>query len=221
MLQLKISDYFILTLRGGTASLALRRSLSFSSDRGDAVPFCGKKVYIALAALAAGILQSAAFTGEPEPINSAVYAGVNESFKACLEKVSRAYSQEWSAARTKNAIRLHVPLEFKPIDEASKMAIQTRFKRGLNYCKRIRDFALEHAKAEVGEPSDSVPLQTLIAKETEEMLTADVKEMTDALRDVILGPNGPGATNFINMIGVLKELDGYRRQTMAEVFPPH
>ena len=189
---------------------------------GDAVPFCGKKVYIALAALAAGLLPTAVFADEPEPIKSAVYAGVNGSFKACLEEASRDYSQAWSGARTKNAIgslRLDVPLEYKPIDEASKMDILVRFKRGLNYCKRIRDFALEHAKAEVGEPSDPVPLQTLIAKEIEESLTANVKEGTDALRNVILGPNGP--TNFINMIEVLKELDGYRRQSMAEVFPPH
>jgi hypothetical protein len=188
---------------------------------GDAVPFCGRKVYIALTALAAGILQSATFAGEPDTIKSAIYAGVNDSFNSCLERASRLYSQEWSEARAKGSLRFDVPLHFQPIDEASKMDILIRFKRGLNYCKRIRDFALEHAKAEVGEDSGPEPLQTLIGKETEEMLRADVKSMTDALRDVLLGPNEPGGTNFMNMIGVLKELDGHRRQSIAEVFTPH
>ena len=184
------------------------------------MPFNGKKLCITLLALAAGI-PSAAFESVPEPVNSAVYAGVNASFKACLEKTSRSYSQEWAAARTEGPVRLDLPIKFKPIDEAAKTEILSRLKRGLNYCKKVRDFALEHAKAEVGEPSNALPLQTLIAEETEEMLKADVKDTVDALRDVILGADEPGGTNFIHMIGVLKELDGYRRQSVAEVFPSH
>ncbi len=186
---------------------------------GNAVPVCGNKLCMALAALVAGIL-SAGFADAPEQVKSAVYAGVNDSFKACLEKASQDYSQGWSAARMKGPIRFDKPLQMKPIDEASKTAILTQFKRGLNYCKRIRDFALEHAKAEVGEPSNPVALQTLIANETEELLGADVKEMTDALRNALLEAGKPGGTNFINMIGVVKELDGYRRQCIAEVFAP-
>jgi hypothetical protein len=189
---------------------------------GDALTYTVKKVCIVLASLAAGVLPTAVGADEPELINSAVYAGVNGSFKACLEAASRVYYEAWFVARTKNSIGSlgnDVPLEIKPIDEASKMNILGRFKRGLTYCKEIRDFALEHAKADVGEPLDPVPLQKVIAKEIEELLAADVKQGTDALRNVLLGRNG--ATNFANMIGVLKELHRYRRQSMAEVFLPH
>jgi hypothetical protein len=189
---------------------------------GDALTYTVKKVCILLIALAAGALPAAVNAGEPELINSAVYAGVNGSFKACLEAASRAYYEAWFVARTKNSIGSldgDVPLEIKPVDEAHKIDILARFKRGLTYCREIRDFALEHARADVGEPLDPVPLQTVIAKEIEELLAADVKQGTDALRNVLLGRHG--ATNFINMIGVLKELHRYRRQSMAEVFPPH
>jgi len=201
--------------------LCRRMVILFSSEMGDALTYAAKKVCIVLAALAAGVLPTAVYADEPELINSAVYAGVNGSFKACLEATSKAYYEAWFAARTKNSIGSldsDVPLEIKPVNEASKTDILARFKRGLTYCKEIRDFALEHAKADVGEPVDPVPLQTVIAKEIEELLAADVKQGTDALRNVLLGRNG--ATNFNNMIGVLKELHRYRRQSMAEVFPP-
>jgi hypothetical protein len=190
---------------------------------GEAVPLCSKQVYVALVAIVAGIPQNAVGAGEPEPIKSALYAGVDDSFKACLKKVSREYSQEWSEARTgtpSGLMRFDVLLEFKPIDEASKLEILTRLKRGLNYCKGIREFALKHVKAEVGEPTAPVLLQSLIAKETEEMLTSDVKHVTEALYKFILGPDEPAGSNFIKMIGVLKELDRYRRQVIAEVFTP-
>jgi hypothetical protein len=198
----------------------------FSSDTGDAVPYSYKKVCFLFAALAGGLFQTTAFADEPETSKSAVYAGAVDSFKACLEKASRLYFQEWSAARTQQngqgPPRFNVPLKFKPIDEASKIDILTRFKRGMSYCRRVRDFALEHFKAEFGDPpSNLAPLQTLIAKETEEMLKADAKDMTDALRDIILGPDKAGSANFINMIRLLKELDGYRRQSIAEVFALH
>jgi hypothetical protein len=111
-------------------------------------------------------------------------------------------------------------MEFKPIDEASKLEILTRLKRGLNYCKRIREFALKHVKAEVGEPTAPMPLQALIAKETDEMLTEDVKEVTEELYKVTFRPQEPASSNFIKMIRALKELDRYRRQVIAEVFTP-
>jgi hypothetical protein len=182
-----------------------------------------RQVCLALVAVLAGIPQNAGVADEPEPIKSAFYAGVDDSFKACLKKVSREYFQEWSEARTgmpSGLMRFDVLMEFKPIGEASKLEILTRLKRGLNYCKDIREFVLKNLKAEVGEPTAPVPLQTLIAKETEEMLTADVKHVTDGLYKVIFRPNGPSGSNFIKMIGILKELDRYRRQVIAEVFTP-
>jgi hypothetical protein len=182
-----------------------------------------RQVYVALVAIVAGIPQNAVVADEPEPIKSAFYAGVDDSFKACLKKVSCEYFQAWSEARTgmpSGLMRFDVLMEFKPIDEASKLEILTRLKRGLNYCKDIREFALKHVKAEVGELTAPVPLQALIAKETEEMLTADAKHVMDALYKVIFRPKGPSGPNLSKMIGVLKELDRYRRQVIAEVFTP-
>ena len=119
-----------------------------------------------------------------------------------------------------NVMRFDVLMEFKPIDEASKLEILTRLKRGLNYCKRIREFVLKHVKAEVGDPTVPVPLPALIAKETEEMLTADVKQVTEVIYKVVFRPHEPAGSSFIKMIKVLKELDRYRRQVIAEVFIP-
>jgi hypothetical protein len=190
---------------------------------GRAVPLCSRQVYAALVAIVASILQNAAIADEPEPVRSALYAGVDDAFQACLKKVSREYSQAWSEARTgmpSGLMRFDVLMEFKPIDEASKLEILARLRRGLNYCKEIREFALNHVKAEVGEPAALVPLQALIAKETEEMLTADVKRVTEALYKIILRPEEPAGSNFMQMIKVLNELDRYRRQVIAEVFSP-
>jgi hypothetical protein len=190
---------------------------------GEAVPLCSRQVYVALVAVVASLPQNAAMADEPELIKSALYAGVDDSFKACLKKVSREYSQAWSEARTglpSGLMRFDVLMEFKPIDEASKQEILTRLKRGLNYCKGIREFALKHVKAEVGEPTAPMPLQALIAKETEEMLIADVNAVMDAPYKVIFRTNGPGGSNLSEMIRVLKELDRYRRQVIAEVFAP-
>src|ERR1700730_17368205 len=190
---------------------------------GEAVPLCSKQIYVALVAIVAGIPQNAVGADEPEPIKSALYAGVDDSFKACLKKVSREYFQVWSEARTgmpSGLMRFDVLMEFKPIDEASKLEILTRLKRGLNYCKRIREFVLKHVKAEVGDPTVPVPLPALIAKETEEMLTADVKQVTELIYKVVFRPHEPAGSSFIKMIKVLKELDRYRRQVIAEVFIP-
>jgi hypothetical protein len=190
---------------------------------GEDVPMCSRQVYVALVAAVAGIPQNAAVADEPEPIKSALYAGVDGSFGACLKNVSREYSQEWSAARTSmpsGLTRFDVPLESKPIDEASKSEIRTRLKRGLNYCKGIREFALKHVKAEVGEPTAPVQLQALIAKETDVMLTADVKQVTEVIYKVVFRPDEPAGSSFIKMIRVFKELDRYRRQVIAKVFIP-
>ena len=190
---------------------------------GEAVPLCSKQIYVALVAVVAGFPRNAVVADEPVPIKSALYAGVDDSFKSCLRKVSREYFQEWSEARTgmpSGLMRFDVLMEFKPIDEASKLEILSRLKRGLNYCKGIREFAFKQVKAEVGEPTSPVPIQALIAKETEEMLAANVKAVMDALYKVIFQPDERAGSNFTNMIGVLKELDRYRRQIISEVFAP-
>jgi hypothetical protein len=53
------------------------------------------------------------------------------------------------------------------------------------------------------------------------MLKADAKHIAESLSHIILGSGCLGGPNFIKMMEVLKELDGYRRQAIAEVFEAH